>query len=165
MKFKADQEYRFCIFYLDEVRYGLDVLAIREITRRLQVTPVRGSVGCVHGLLNLRGQIVTVLSPAFLLGLPDAKETTATSLLILKTTQELEFRGVMDYQTSEDLMGLWCERVSDVISVSGAEIKSPPASADGAIHPETMDGVIEVAEGLVRILNPGRLLQAGAAML
>jgi purine-binding chemotaxis protein CheW len=165
MKFTSDREYRFCTFYLNGDRYAVDILAVREITRHLQVTPARGSASCVLGLLNLRGQVVTVISPAVLLSIPEQEDDATACLMVLKTNQELEQRSVTDYETSEDLMGLWCEKVSDVISVYGREIKTPPASAEGVVNPETLDGVIEGEEDLVRILDPGRLLEAGAATL
>lgn len=163
MNFEPDKEYRFCTFYLGGERYAVDILAVREITRILQVTPARGSKACIRGLLNLRGQIVTVISPASVLSLPESEQTATTRLLVLKTTAELEARGIDDYRSSEDLISLWCERLSEVVAVPGSRVKTPPASAETVVNAETLDGVIELDDDIIRILNPDRLLQASAA--
>ena len=164
MTFQAQQEYRFCTFYLGQERYAVDILAVREITRGLQVTPARGSLSCIKGLLNLRGQIVTVISPAAVLGLSQEEQSAESRLLVLKTNSELEARQIHHHETSEDLISLWCDRISDVVAVMGTEIKTPAAAAAGVASPETLDGVIEVESQLVRILNPERLLEAAAGV-
>ncbi|MFQ5328940.1 MAG: chemotaxis protein CheW, partial [Thermodesulfobacteriota bacterium] len=53
---------QYATFYVDDSMYGIPILTVREISRFFTITPVQGADERVEGLLNLRGQIVTVLN-------------------------------------------------------------------------------------------------------
>ena len=52
------QTIQYTTFYLGETYLGIDVLQVREILVRQEMTPVPQSPAAVLGLINLRGQIV-----------------------------------------------------------------------------------------------------------
>ena len=52
---------QFASFYLGDNLFGIDVRLIREINRNIDITVVDSAPEFVRGLLNLRGQIVTVI--------------------------------------------------------------------------------------------------------
>ena len=158
MNREADKEYRYCTFYIGEHRFAIDILAVREINRDLQVTPARGADAHVRGLLNLRGQVVTVIDPAISLGRETRELSSESRLIVLKTNSELEQKGLDEFRTSDDLVGLLVDRISDVVTVHGREVQTPPAGRTGDPHASRVDGVIHLESELLRVLDARSLL-------
>ena len=52
---------QFCTFYLGDLIFGIEVLEIQEVIRYQEMTAVPLAPKMVHGLINLRGQIVTAI--------------------------------------------------------------------------------------------------------
>ncbi len=147
----------FCTFLLDDKRYAIDILTVQEVNRQLRITPVHGAPGYVLGLLNLRGQIVNVVDTKCALGLGRMEVTPESRQLVLKTNADLRNRGCEDLCTSEDLIGLLVDRVSDVIDVEESRIEDPPpalAKREGTV----VLGVVQLDGEILRILDPSRLL-------
>ena len=83
--------------------------------------------------------------------------TENTRQLVLKTNSDLQARGITDLSTSEDLIGLLVDRVSDVIDVEESQIEVPPpalAQRQGAV----VHGVVQLEGEVLRILDPSKLL-------
>ena len=59
-----------CTFLVDDLHLGIDVTDVQEVTRFQQMTAVPLAPEVVLGLINLRGQIVTVLDLRAMPGLP-----------------------------------------------------------------------------------------------
>jgi len=156
----AVRDERFCTFYLGDARYGIDILTVREINRRAVVTPAHGAADCVRGLMNLRGQIVTVIDPAVRLGGRPHEFSRSTRLVILKTNAELEVSQARGRATSEDLAGLCVDRISDVIEVSEEQIAPPPPDRLGK-GDFLISGIAQLDDGVIRILNPTAMVNLG----
>ena len=56
-------------FQIENEIYAHPVSQVREILDYLAPVPVPGAIDCVEGVLNVRGEIVTVVSSRYLLGL------------------------------------------------------------------------------------------------
>ena len=50
-------------FHLNDLLLGVDIDHIQEIHRHLEVTPIPGVPDHVRGVMNLRGEVVTILDP------------------------------------------------------------------------------------------------------
>ena len=146
-------EDRYCTFYLGDERYGIDILTVREINRKVVVTQVHGAPESVRGLMNLRGQIVTVIDPSVRLGAAPHRLSKATRLVILKTNAELAERVVDGRATSDDLIGLCVDRISDVISVPEGELDPPPPDQTGRAD-RLIAGIAQRSDEVIRILDP-----------
>ena len=75
---------QFATFRLGGQTFGIDVRIIREINRILDITPLPFSADYVRGLINLRGQIVTILDLGVRLGLPRKATGPDSHNIILK---------------------------------------------------------------------------------
>ncbi len=151
------QKRGFCTFLLDDKRYAIDILTVQEVNRQLRITPVHGAPNHVLGLLNLRGQVVNVVDTKCALGLGSMDVTAESRQLVLKTNADLRVRGCGDLSTSEDLIGLLVDRVSDVIDVEEGQIEDPPpalAEREGTV----VLGVVQLDGEILRILDPSKLL-------
>lgn len=147
----------FATFVLNEQLYGIEILLIREINRQLEMTPVPHAPDYIRGLLNLRGQIVTILDLNKRLGLKNATLSERSHNIILKTDQELQ--GInKELVTAPDKVGLLVDDIQDVLIVSEEEIELPPANV-GKVDGQFLSGVIKQADKLVTILSVEKLLK------
>ena len=146
---------QYATFFVGEDLFGIDVLLVREINRNLEVTPVDQVPDFVYGLLNLRGQIVTLVDLGVQLGLGKTTTSADTCCIVLKTNQELEkykSEGFDTEETSNDIVGLLVDRIGDMVSADDSAIEPPPANANG-IDSRFFDGVIKLERELLVILK------------
>lgn len=147
----------FATFVLNEQLYGIEILLIREINRQLEMTPVPHAADYIRGLLNLRGQIVTILDLNKRLGLKDTILSERSHNIILKTDQELQSIN-KELVTAPDKVGFLVDDIQDVLIVSEEEIELPPANM-GKVDGQFMSGVIKQSDKLVTILSVEKLLR------
>ena len=137
---------QFDTFRLDDHLVGIDILRVREINRVLDITPVQHAPSYVRGLVNLRGQTVTVLDLGVRLGLSRRMLTEDTHNVILKP---------------EDV-GLLVDRIGDVEEADETAIESPPANI-GGIAGGFIDCVAKLHKELIVILSPAKILETPRA--
>jgi purine-binding chemotaxis protein CheW len=126
--------------------FGIDVRIIREINRILDITPLPHSADYVRGLINLRGQIVTILDLGVRLGLPRKTTGQDSHNIILKGSSE-----------AEHPIGFLVDAIGDVVDVEDARIE--PLSANvGEAEGLFLSGVVKMDTGLLVLLNIRRVL-------
>lgn len=153
-------DYQFISFYLGENLFGLNIIHIREIIQRFDITPVEGTNKYVMGVLNLRGQIVTVLNPGTRLGVEKQEIRTDARCIVLKTTPELNKTrsdGFMEEDTSLDWLGLVVDEMGDVITVNENDIAPPPANLSG-LDSRFISGVVSLQNNLLILLKISELV-------
>ncbi len=131
-------------FYVRESAYGIDLLKIQEINKLLVLTPVPGAPSYVRGILNLRGQIVTVIDLGYKLGLPETRVNRKGRNIIVRSAGEH--------------IGLLVEQISEVVRVNVDEIEAPPANMNG-IQGDFFHGVIKTDDLLIGILDIEKVLE------
>lgn len=79
----AEQGENLLTFHLGTERYGIDVMLVRGVRSEQKITPVPGVPNFYRGVINVRGQIVTVLDLRYLLsvGSPEM-HTPPTEVMI-----------------------------------------------------------------------------------
>ncbi len=70
-------------FNLGGESYAMDIQIAREIVEMLPITPIPRAPGHVTGLLNLRGEITTIINIHHLLGIKPAKEREEQNIMVL----------------------------------------------------------------------------------
>ncbi|MEO0531206.1 MAG: chemotaxis protein CheW [Planctomycetota bacterium] len=108
---------QFATFYVGDLLMGVDIRLVQEINRQLDVTTVPNAPSHVRGVINLRGEVATVIDLRTVLGLPVAEENRDTRNLIVHSQGEA--------------IGLWVDRISDILSISADQISPPPSNVDG----------------------------------
>lgn len=156
---RREEENRLCTFYLDDERYGIDILTVREIQRSWQLTPARGAHPCVRGLVNLRGQVVTVIDPAVRMGGAPRRFERQSRLVILKTNAELPPVSGGVLETGDDRVGLCVDRIADVHTRGDAPLDPVPSSADGTGQDGLLCGVIQLPDEVIRVVDPAAMLR------
>ena len=131
------------VFRVGEVEYGLGIRHIHEVSRKVDITRVWTAPPEVRGVVNLRGQIVTVLDPASKLGESPGRGT--------------EGRKIVVVQWEEELIGLLVDEVEDIVHVPPGSVLDAPAQGTAAAG-RCIVGVFEREGELVSILDLAELV-------
>src|SRR5262249_25676126 len=103
---------QFCTFFLDDLRFGVDVQKVQEVVPYQEMTPVPLAPPTVRGLLNLRGQIVTGIDLRRRLELEDRPEWQLPINVVL--------RG------GDSPVSFLVDEIGEVIDVSADACEPPP---------------------------------------
>ena len=132
---------RWICFSLAGQAYGVDIGRVREVLAEVQIEPVPGAPTAVLGVINLRGQIVTVLDLRAWLGREPMTKVARVMVL--------EHAGAM--------LGLAVDAVSDVLRLTPDAIKPVPRSGD-SLRPDFIEGLTAREDGLLTLVNFDALL-------
>ena len=153
-------ERQFVAFRLGRHVYGIDILLVREIVRGTSYTPVAGVPPAVCGLMNLRGQIVTVIDPRVAMGDTVQEQDRPDHCLVLKTAAEIQpllEAGVLADRPCSDALGLLVDGIADVVTGDSDRIDPPPAGGEGQ-GPDCVSGVLKLEDNLLPLLSIQTLL-------
>ncbi len=154
---------QFVSFRIDGHLFGINILTVREIIRNVDYTPVERTPESVRGLLNLRGQIITVLDLGPALGLPPREIGPETRCVILKSAEEVAPQiedGSLCEEMYGEAVGLMVDRIGDVVQVAEDDLETPPANANG-IDSDHLRGVVKLESDLLLVLTLKTLIEAG----
>jgi purine-binding chemotaxis protein CheW len=149
---------RIVTFTLGDQLYGLDILWVREIVRNFEVAPVDRVPAHIAGLVNLRGQLLTVFDLRIRMGL-DSDTPAKRDCIVLKTAGELERLATPPADSAEavpELVGLLVDRIGDVLEQPDDAIEPPPANRGN--ETAWIRGVVPLDGRLLVVLRPGALL-------
>ncbi len=138
-------ELEIATFYIGDILMGVDIQKVQEINRHVNMTPVPHAPACVRGVVNLRGDVVTVLD--------------LRTVLDLEPTEINETSRNMIAKAGDEQIGLLVDRIADVVKVTRDEIEPPPANISG-IDGRFFDGVYKMKSDLLIILNAEEVLSA-----
>jgi purine-binding chemotaxis protein CheW len=142
-KQKASRTGEYVVFRVADVVCGLEIDVVQEINRNLDITRVYSAPSYVLGIINLRGQIVTVISLRRKLGLPMAQMDGQTRNVVVKTAGEH--------------IGLVVDVVEDIVNIERSEIVEPPPHMSGGMG-DYFAGVYQSRQELVALLDVDALL-------
>lgn len=136
---------KYLVFQVGEVRCGIDILGIEGINWVPAITPVFSAPDYVKGLLNLRGQLVTVFDLGKRLGLGECHLSQTSRIIIIKLDTEY--------------IGLLVDSVSEVVSTQQKFVEPPPANTmerQGTFF----SGILNTDNRLTTILNIEETIRA-----
>jgi purine-binding chemotaxis protein CheW len=145
-----DDELELVTFFVGPHLLGAEIGRVEEINRHVNPTPVAHAPEAVRGVVNLRGEVVTVLDLRNILGLGRTE--------IDKQTRNV----VVNY--GGERVGLLVDRIADVVNTRWSEIKPPPANLSG-IAGRFFDGVHEMDRQLLTVLDLDEVLASTADAL
>jgi purine-binding chemotaxis protein CheW len=133
---EGDVVRRWIGFELAGQLYGVPILAVQEVLASAEIEPVPGTSREVLGVINLRGQIVTVVDLRLRLGLPAAKDATGPLVVFDAPGETLAAR---------------VDRVTHVRRIPDPAIK--PAPRAGATPCAAVIGVVTRDAELMTLLD------------
>jgi purine-binding chemotaxis protein CheW len=145
----ADEAARqFITFTVGREEYGVDIMAVKEIRGWGETTPLPNAPDYVRGVINLRGSIVPIYDLRTRFG-QGVTETSPTHVVIIVTV-------------GSRILGLLVDAVSDILSVTGAEI-APVPDLDGHVDAAFLAGLVALEGRMVTIIAVEQLLHRDAA--
>ncbi|WP_324756930.1 chemotaxis protein CheW [Haloarcula montana] len=127
---KNEELVRVLEFTLSGEHYCLDIEYVEEIVKRDSITRVPNTADYVEGVVDLRGQITTILDPTAMM---DVEDTGSQDLVV-----------VFDPEMSEDqgAIGWVVDEVRQVAPVTEDQVNDPPVDAEyinGVVDREDQD--------------------------
>ena len=144
---------RWVTFRLADEIYGVNVMQVQEVLRVTEVAPVPGAPGSVLGILNLRGNVVTVVDARELFGLPRNDNTDQTRIMIVEINRVI--------------VGMLVDSVAEVVNIHNGDIDAPPSigNDDRSRYIQgvySKNGEILILVDLNRLMGPdAQFIQAG----
>ena len=99
-------------FELDHETYGINVMQVQEVLRYTEIAPVPGAPGYVLGIINLRGNVVTVIDTRNRFGLESGEMTDNTRIVII--------------ETEGHVIGVLVDSVAEVVYLRQSEVENAP---------------------------------------
>ena len=121
-------------------RFGVDILAVQEIIRSTDVTPVPNSPSFVEGVINLRGDIIPVI---------DLRKR----LSLFKAATSIEKNWVLILSIGNRVVGFIVDNVSEVLKIAEEDIDPPPNIVIAGLENQYIRGVCEIDNKLLIILD------------
>jgi purine-binding chemotaxis protein CheW len=130
-------------FYVGDALCGMDILKVQEINKLMDMTKVPQAPEYVMGILNLRGQIVTIIDLGKKLGLTSVEVNESSRNIIVNSDNEY--------------IGLLVTRIGDVVEAEWEKVERPPANI-GGVQGVFFKGVFKMQDRLIGILDADRVL-------
>lgn len=124
-------------------RYAVPITSVREILRIGRVTPVNTAPAFVHGVINLRGVIVTVLDLRVFFGIEASPVGEAARIVIA------EGGGMA--------VGILVEQVEEIIDLPATQVKPPLSPAKG-IAEDYVSGIAALGGQMVVLIDLEKVL-------
>lgn len=107
-----DEVLQWVTFQLDDETYGINVMQVQEVLRYSEIAPVPGAPNYVLGIINLRGNVVTVIDTRLRFGLNPNEVTDNSRIVIIESEQQV--------------IGILVDSVAEVVYLKTSEIDSAP---------------------------------------
>lgn len=108
-----DSVLRYVTFRLGDEVYGINVMQVQEVLRVTEIAPVPGAAHYVLGIINLRGNVVTVIDARERLGLGSKEIDEFTRIVVIETDTKM-------------VLGILVDAVAEVVDLRTSEIESAP---------------------------------------
>lgn len=131
-------------FQIGNVRCGINILNIQEINKQTDITTVPHARNYIKGILNLRGNIVTVVDLAKRLGLSSSAETDSGRNIIVDIEGEH--------------IGLFVDAIGDFIKASPGDVDPPPPNIS-KLDGKFFSGVLKSENDLIGLLDIEEVLK------
>ncbi|MEH6470206.1 MAG: chemotaxis protein CheW [Halopseudomonas sp.] len=107
-----DPVLQYVTFLLKDEIYGINVMEVQEVLRYSEIAPVPGAPSYVLGIINLRGNVVTVIDTRQRFGLMPDEVTDNTRIVIIEVDKQV--------------IGILVDAVSEVVYLNQSEIEKAP---------------------------------------
>ena len=128
---------QYSTFRVAEGLYGIDVTRVQEVVKPMFMTKIPLAPDFVHGLINLRGQVVTAIGLRQLFGLSSGDESQMMNVIC---------------DVGGSLVSLLVDEICDVIEVSPDSWEQTPGTIDKRIR-GFMSGVHKTQGVLLSIID------------
>lgn len=138
---------KYLTFALGREGYGLEILKVREIIGYMDITAVPRTPDYVKGVINLRGQVISVIDLRMKFGMEAAERTDETCIIVVETTQNGRKLST----------GLIVDRVSEVLNIADEQIEAAP-SMSASVESDFILGMGKIGNAVKILLDIDQVL-------
>lgn len=133
---------QYIVLRFDSEQYGIDITYIDNIVRLQSITRVPHAQNYFLGIINLRGEIIPVMSMRKKFELPDKENSGASRILIIKTE-------------GNSKLGILVDEVREVVTLSEDSIEKISGEATEKTF---LTGIGKHNNTLISLINIGSLI-------
>ncbi len=130
-------------FRLDDETYGINVMQVQEVLRMSEIAPVPGAPDYILGIINLRGNVVTVIDTRRRFGLSPKEHDDSTRVVII--------------ETENIIVGILVDSVAEVVNLRASEIEVAP-NVGNEESSKYIQGVYSQEDGILILVDLNKLL-------
>jgi len=138
-----DDSLELTVFTVGDLLCAVENDKVREISGLRHVTRVHHAAPHVRGVVNLRGQIMTVVDLGVRLGIGPVPDDRKTRILVVRT--------------GEEDVGLLVDGVEDVLTAPSGDVEPPPSNVRG-VSGTFFRAILKSREDLISIVDLDRVL-------
>ncbi len=139
----VEQELRWVTFRLENEKYGINVMQVQEVLRVSEIAPVPGAPDYVLGIINLRGNVVTVIDTRKRFGLEPKEMDDSTRIVII--------------ESDDQVVGILVDSVAEVVDLRVSEMEAAP-NVGTEESAKFIQGVASHDDELLILVDLNRLL-------
>lgn len=143
IKASDDPVLQWVTFRLSGETYGINVMQVQEVLRHSEIAPVPGAPPYVLGIINLRGNVVTVIDTRHRFGLTSGEVTESTRIVII--------------EADGHVIGILVDSVAEVVYLRQSEIENAPNVGNDE-SAKFIQGVCHKNEELLILIELDKLL-------
>ena len=139
----SEEVFQWVTFKLENEVYGVNVMQVQEVLRYTEIAPVPGAPDYVLGIINLRGNVVTVIDTRLKFGLMPAEITDNSRIIIIEAEKQV--------------VGILVDSVAEVVYLKASEI-DPAPSVGTEESARFIQGVSNRKDDLLILVDLNKLL-------
>jgi len=140
---KGQKEIQVVVFKIDEEEFAVEILQVKEIVKIVPITPVPKTSPFVEGIVNLRGQILTVIDLAKRLNLKILPRTEKSRIIVVEI---------------EDInIGMIVDEVVEVLRLPEEIIETHPELISSEFKHSFLKGVGKLEKRLLILIDATKL--------
>lgn len=138
---------QYIVVYLNSMKYGINIKYVDSIIFMQNITRVAAAQDYFKGVINLRGEVIPVMSLKKRLGLPDEEEYSSKARII-----------IIKPEAQAASVGLIVDQVKEVITLDTANIEKMSYDENDT-KANYNAGVGKVEDDLIDLLNVRNIIQ------
>jgi purine-binding chemotaxis protein CheW len=140
---------KYLTFALGREEYGLEILKVREIIGYMDITVVPRTPPHVKGVINLRGQVISVVDLRAKFGMNEADRTEQTCIVVVDISRDGRRINI----------GIIVDRVSEVLNIAEENTEDAPEFGAG-IDTSFIRGMGKIGNTVKILLDIDKVLNA-----
>jgi purine-binding chemotaxis protein CheW len=134
-------------FKVNNELFAIDVMQVKEVLRYSEITPVPGSSSYIKGIINLRGNVVTVIDTRLLFSLSARKTDDDTRIIVVEYNEQ-------------EVVGMVVDSVDEVVNIPQNDIERAPSVASDDSDRRFVQGVSYYENNLIILLDLAKMLES-----
>ncbi len=137
------KQLQYVTFTLNKEKYGINVLQVQEVLREVEVSPVPGAPVFILGIINLRGNVVSVIDARTRFGIAAKESDDKTRIIVINLQQQM--------------IGILVDSVAEVMNIKPGEIEAAP-NAGQSTTSKYIQGLVSKDDTILILVDLDKLI-------